>query len=324
MQLPVNVSPGVEKNGLHVEKNEDHGDQIEFDRKGLARIARGSDAALIGLHFDLARPVPPDQAGEQEDHARKRHRNQEVNQQGGVGLGYVPRHGRTGYNSGEGRHGQLIGFPVGKREYNESTDNTMSIGYNSKLERADGTYDVQTEDRGSAHPFIDTVVLLSGQVLHKRSVSYSDLLADGTADPDIVRERVQGQHLEILEALRSGSLPLRQAVSAENAIQVKLLNPTGWLLKGKVTLDIQVLTRNGGHAVTGADVEAIIEGAAGAPARFAGKCDNDGRVRLEFAFPQLADPNAAALVISARADRAQDHIRYNLKPIPAAQAPPTR
>lgn len=200
----------------------------------------------------------------------------------------------------------------------------MSIGYNSKLERADGTYDVQTEDRGSAHPFIDTVVLLSGQVLHKRSVSYSDLLADGTADPDIVRERVQGQHLEILEALRSGSLPLRQAVSAENAIQVKLLNPTGWLLKGKVTLDIQVLTRNGGHAVTGADVEAIIEGAAGAPARFAGKCDNDGRVRLEFAFPQLADPNAAALVISARADRAQDHIRYNLKPIPAAQAPPTR
>jgi hypothetical protein len=200
----------------------------------------------------------------------------------------------------------------------------MSIGYNSKLERADGTYDVQTEDRGAAHPFIDTVVLLSGQVLHKRSVGYSDLLADGAADPDTVRERVQGQHLEVLEALRSGSLPLQQAASAGNAIQVKLLNPTGWLLKGKVTLDIQVRARSAGHAVADADVEAIIEGAVGAPVRFVGKSDAEGRVRLEFALPQLADSSAAALVISARAGRVQDHIRYNLKPISTAQSPPTR
>jgi hypothetical protein len=200
----------------------------------------------------------------------------------------------------------------------------MSIGYNSKLQRADGTYDVQTEDRGAAHPFIDTVVLLSGQILHKRSVSYSHLLEEGSADPDIVRERVQGQHLEVLEALRSGSLPLQQAASAVNAIEVKLLNPAGWLLKGKVTLDIQVRTRSGEHAIAHADVEAIIEGAVGAPARFAGKSDAEGRVRLEFAFPHLADPTAAALVISARAGSSRDHLRYNLKPIPSTQAPPTR
>ncbi len=194
----------------------------------------------------------------------------------------------------------------------------MSIGYNSKLERDDGTYDVQTEDRGAAHPFIDTVVLLSGQVLHKRSVSYSDLLADGVADPDIVRERVQGQHLEILDALRSGSLPLQQAASAGNAIQLKLLNPTSWLQKGKVTLDIEVHTRSGARPVADADVEAVIEGAVNAPARFAGKSDAEGRARLEFPFPQIADPNAAALVISASAGRTKDQLRFNLKPVSSA------
>ena len=200
----------------------------------------------------------------------------------------------------------------------------MSLGFNSKLQRTDGLYDVQTEDRGSTHPFIDTVVLLSGQVLHKRSVSYSDLLVDGAADPDVLRDRVERQHLEVLDSLRAGSLALQQAASMGNAIQVKLLNSAAWLLNGKVTLDIQVRTRSGGHAVADADVDAVIEGAAGTPVRFEGKSDAEGRVRLEFKFPQLADAGAAALVISARAGRVQDHLRYNLKPTPTTQAPPSR
>jgi hypothetical protein len=96
------------------------------------------------------------------------------------------------------------------------------------------------------------------------------------------------------------------------------------LLKGRVTLEVEVRTRSGGHAVADADVEAIIEGALGGPARFAVKSDVEGRVRLEFPFPRLTDPSAAALVISARAGRVQDHIRYNLRSIPTTQVPPTR
>ena len=193
------------------------------------------------------------------------------------------------------------------------------------MQREDGFYDVQTEDRGLAHPFVDTVVLLSGQVLHRRSVSYTDLLVNGAIDPAILRERVERQHFDVLESLRSGSLALQPAASRGNAaIQVRLLNSTTWLLNGKVTLDIHVRTRGSGHVVAGADVEAFIEGTAGAPVRFKGKSDAGGRVRLEFAFPLLAQPSNAALVISANVDRVHDQLRYHLRPTPPTQAPPSQ
>jgi hypothetical protein len=201
----------------------------------------------------------------------------------------------------------------------------MSIGFNSKVQCTGGLYDVQTEDRGAARPFIDTLVVLSGQVLHRRSVSYSDLLASGAADQTVLRGRAERQHREILEALRSGSLPLQDAVSAAStAIQVKLLNATGWLVKGKVTLEIEVLTRAGGEAVSDAEVEARIEGTGDALARFLGKSDARGRLRLEFALPPLTDSGPVALVISVRAGSAQDQLRYNLKATPTAPLPPAR
>jgi hypothetical protein len=199
----------------------------------------------------------------------------------------------------------------------------MSIGYNSKVQVADGLYDVQTEERGAAHPFIDTVVLLSGQVLHKRSVDYSDLLVAGAADPETLRDRVERQHLDVLAALRSGTLSLQPIVSPGNAIQVKLLNSATWLANGKVALEIQVRTRSDGHAVAGADVDAEIEGASGGRVRYGGKSDAEGRVRLEFAFPQLLNATAAALVISAHAGRVQDRLRYSLKPAPPSKGSPS-
>src|ERR1700674_5349421 len=116
----------------------------------------------------------------------------------------------------------------------------MKLGFNSNFRLRDTIYHVQTEDRGSEHPYIDTVVLSQGQVLHRRSTSYQDLLAGGAADPATLRARVEQQHQDILDGLQAGSLALQSPAPGQSgAIEVKVHN-VQWLAAGRALLELEV------------------------------------------------------------------------------------
>ena len=190
----------------------------------------------------------------------------------------------------------------------------MKFGFNSKAQVGPDTYDVQTEDRGVSHPFIDTLVLIKGHVVYRHSTSYEDLAASGALDQAILRARVEKQHRDILEALREGALSLDKAPAKKEGIAVKLLNSGSWLESGNVSLDIEVSSKGGGQPVTGARVEAFIEGGAGAPESHFAHTDGEGRTSLQFPFPNLTEPSLAALVIRAHAAESLGELRYQLKP----------
>ena len=229
----------------------------------------------------------------------------------------------------------------------------MKFGFNSKVQVGPDVYDVQTEDRGAAHPFIDTLVLIRGRVAYRHSTSYEDLAATGALDQAILRARVEKQHREILDALRAGALSLQKAPAAKpgsptradvarggvekpasptradrarsatrdesprgrvEGIAVKLLNAGSWLESGNVSLDIQVSSKGGGQPVTGAQVEAFIEAGGRTPESHFAQTDAEGRTSLQFPFPTLTEPSLAALVIRAQADESLGELRYQLKP----------
>lgn len=191
----------------------------------------------------------------------------------------------------------------------------MKFGFNSQAHVGADVYDVQTEDRGAAHPFIDTLVLSRGRVVYRHSTSYEDLAASGPLDQAILRARVEKQHREILEALRGGVLSLEKGAPAkQEGIAVKLLNAGSWLESGNVSLNIEVSSKGGGRPVTGAKVEAFIEGAAGAPESHFAQTDAEGRTSLQFPFPNLTEPSLAALVIRAHVAEGLGELRYQLKP----------
>lgn len=191
----------------------------------------------------------------------------------------------------------------------------MKFGFNSKVQVGPDAYDVQTEDRGASHPFIDTLVLIRGRVVYRHSTSYEDLAASGALDQAILRARVEKQHREILEALRAGALSLEKAASVKQEdIAVKLLNAGSWLESGRVSLDIEVSSKRGGQPVTGAHVEAFIEGGAGSPESYFGRTDAAGHTSLQFPFPILTEPSVAALVIRAHVAKSLGELRYQLKP----------
>jgi len=189
----------------------------------------------------------------------------------------------------------------------------MNFGFNSKAQIGLDLYDVQTEERSTSRQ-IDTVVLNRGRIAYRHSTSFEDLAETGVIDQAILRARVEKQHREILQALREGALSLEKAPPKNAGIAVKLLNSASWLEAGHVLLDIEVLSKSAGQPVTGAEVEAFIEGSAGTPESHFGRTDAAGRTSLRFPFPTLAEPALAALVIRAQIAEGRGELRYQLTP----------
>ena len=93
----------------------------------------------------------------------------------------------------------------------------MLFGHNSNVKVGEMLYHVQTEDRGTSHAVIDTMVYHSGRVLHRRANSYTDLLPLDGAREQALKERVSIQHQAVLDELRSGVLKFVQQASSPTA-----------------------------------------------------------------------------------------------------------
>jgi hypothetical protein len=198
----------------------------------------------------------------------------------------------------------------------------MATGHNSNAVFSGVTYHVQTEDRLAEHPFIDTTVYSNGKVLHRRTNSYYDLLPMAPEKEAILQQRVDAQHHGVMEEIRSGALHLTPSpapqVSAPVAaksqspnLQLELLNPRHWLAGGKAHLEMHVKVKATQASISGARVEAHIEGAA-TPAVFVAQTGPDGRATLNFPMPRLGGGEAALVLFAAHgSEHAQ--LRFQLR-----------
>ena len=133
----------------------------------------------------------------------------------------------------------------------------MRSGFNTDVRAGERVFHVQTEDRGPAHPRIDTAVYHSGRVVHRLSTDYQEFLTASEFSEEALRQRVHDQHRTVIESLRSGPLAeeiqalldsaakatLESAEAAANGIQIQLQNPGSWLSAGNVSLELEILRR---------------------------------------------------------------------------------
>jgi hypothetical protein len=197
----------------------------------------------------------------------------------------------------------------------------MSSGFNTDIKVGEQVFHVQTEDRGPAHPIIDTAVYQNGRILHRRAFNYTELSScDSFTDEDL-RFRVEEQHRAVIEDIRSGALDTEIASASAGTqatrpggIQLQLLNPGSWLSAGKVSLEIEVSRRADRQPHVGASVEALIEGSLDGTHHSA-TSDDQGRVRIQFPLPPLGKGDLA-LVIQAKADTGKDEIRFIMRSRP--------
>ncbi len=79
----------------------------------------------------------------------------------------------------------------------------MITGYNTDVRHQDVVFHVQTEDKGTDNPFIESLVYVGGQVLAAKRAGYADLLAQGQEERAIV-ELMERQHRTVIAAIKSG------------------------------------------------------------------------------------------------------------------------
>jgi hypothetical protein len=210
----------------------------------------------------------------------------------------------------------------------------MLFGHNSNVKIGETLYHVQTEDRGTSHAVIDTMVYQSGRVLHRRANSYADLLPLDGERESVLKQRVGAQHQSVLEELRSGSLKFAQpapapkpaaevrtqdasenvAAAANNALSLELLNAKSWLSGKRALLQVLVFRKQDGAPVSGVGVTARIEGAA-EPAQHSTATGLDGKAQLAFEMPRLTGAECA-LVIEAKSGKEHARLQFQLRAKP--------
>src|SRR6266853_5639168 len=125
----------------------------------------------------------------------------------------------------------------------------MIFGHNTNVSVGAHKYHVQTEDAGASSALIDTTVYAGGRVIHRRTNNYLDLLPLNADREKALKLRLDEQHRQVLEEIRSGALALpaptppsppvptksgsstaavKNAVQAES-LSMELLNPKTWL-----------------------------------------------------------------------------------------------
>jgi hypothetical protein len=200
----------------------------------------------------------------------------------------------------------------------------MLFGHNSNVKVGETVYHVQTEDRGTSHAVIDTMVYQSGRVLHRRANSYADLLPLDAAREQSLKERVSTQHQAVLSELRSGVLKLGQAAAppvapaVNDGLALELLNAKSWLSGKRATLQVLVFRKDDGAAVSGARVTARIDGAA-EPTQYATATGTDGKAQLAFDMPRLAGAECA-LVIEGYNGKSEARLHFQLRAKPKIPA----
>jgi hypothetical protein len=91
----------------------------------------------------------------------------------------------------------------------------MITGYNTDVRHGEVVFHVQTEDKGTSNPFIESLVYVGGQVLASKRASYADLLAGGKDEKDIVA-LMDHQHRTMIAAIRHGKLDAKLAALNAN------------------------------------------------------------------------------------------------------------
>jgi len=203
----------------------------------------------------------------------------------------------------------------------------MIFGHNTNVSVGAHKYHVQTEDAGASSALIDTTVYAGGRVLHRRTNNYLDLLPLNADSEKALKLRVDEQHRQVLEEIRTGKLHLpaptppvpakivtsqastKNAAPAES-LRIELLNPKTWLAGKRVTLQLRV-TGAQAHAVSGAKITASVSGAA-EPANFSADSAATGEAHLTFDMPRLSDSNAALLIEATRGP-AKAILRFQLR-----------
>ena len=190
----------------------------------------------------------------------------------------------------------------------------MIFGFNTDVQRSDGVHHVQTEDRGTRHPVIESIVYLGGKILGKKRTPYDP----ATWTKAQIEEAVRLQHKELTEAVRSGTWVAPSSATADgtngasSTFSIELVNPTSFHQGEFFRFQILVAASAGrpGNGSSALETRWLVDGMISDQQRL--DADADGRAELWVPAPELNQ--SAVLIVKAQAAGASGLARFVISP----------
>ena len=82
----------------------------------------------------------------------------------------------------------------------------MITGFNTDVKYKGVVYHVQTEDKGTANPLIETLIYKGGEILGSRRLPYGDVVKDGSETA--ITKLMEDQHKNIIMEVKRGRFDL--------------------------------------------------------------------------------------------------------------------
>ena len=79
----------------------------------------------------------------------------------------------------------------------------MITGFNTDIKHNEKVYHIQTEDKGLANPYIESLVYVGGEILASKKTSYADKVKEGIGETEI-GTLMEHQHRTMIAAIKRG------------------------------------------------------------------------------------------------------------------------
>lgn len=210
----------------------------------------------------------------------------------------------------------------------------MVTGFNTDVEHQGRVFHVQTEDRGTENPIIETLIYMGGEILASRRSSYADLMKKGISEKEIAR-RIEAQHNRMILDVREGKydgakhLPFGEAIisnksfdevildylasQATDRIALQMIGSEGFVEGQTARMDLLVCRAADGEGLAGAQVKVKLISTVAKPRIVAeGETGGTGQVTLSCSLPVL-DEGTGALIIQTTAGKETAEIKQLIK-----------
>jgi hypothetical protein len=210
----------------------------------------------------------------------------------------------------------------------------MITGHNTDITYNGVVYHVQTEDKGSSNPVIETLVYKGGEILDARRTSYTHLLKEGYNEEKII-SMIEEQHRVMITEIKDGKFekmtlgidPLSAGIidskktldqvildylasqQEKERLILELKGTRGFIEGSPSTLTVIAKNSTTDQPVKAARIVVKIISTVKKPITvYEGKTDRNGLLIVEFVVPDFPD-GYAALLVQAFSDIGSDEIK---------------
>jgi hypothetical protein len=210
----------------------------------------------------------------------------------------------------------------------------MITGHNTDITYNGVVYHVQTEDKGSSNPVIETLVYKGGEILDARRTSYTHLLKEGYNEEKII-SMIEEQHRIMITEIKDGKFdkiamgldPLTAGIidtkktldqvildylasqQEKERLVLELKGTRGFIEGSPSTLTVVATNSTTGQPVNAARIIVKIISTVKKPITvYEGKTDRNGLLIVEFVVPDFPEGHAA-LLVQAFSDIGSDEIK---------------